>query len=341
MGGDPVLCDGQAGSDPDALVFHDIVEQPLEAHRAGGVADQTHVQPDRQHPGLSPSLTVEHVETVLDEGEPRIGRPDPAGILAVVVGEGVGHDEVPAPGDRYPVRQLVVVGIRVVEEAAFLYEEGSRVDAGTIPAVPAERPGPEGGLERCDGSLNVLTLGLARELGVLDPSPAVTAHVEPRLPDGVSRRPVAFEREGAREHSEGQLALLEQAQQTPEADPAPVLEHALGGEVAAPAGLPEAVRLGEPDLGGRLAIRHRRLRALLVVHDEVESEAGAIRPPGIGWVCAVTNEVPRVAFGHHVRSYAVARFRRRSASHSARRMRETTVSGWPVMASSFSTDHSP
>src|SRR5215469_1781075 len=125
---DPVPRDGQARSDPDALVLHDVVEQPLEADCAGGMADQTHVQPDRHHPRLSSSLSVEHVEAVLDEGEPRIGRPDPAGILAVVVGQGVGHDEVPAPGHRHPVRQLVVVGIRVVEEGGFLYDSDAYND---------------------------------------------------------------------------------------------------------------------------------------------------------------------------------------------------------------------
>src|SRR5262249_47257403 len=66
-------------------------------------------------------------------------------------------------------------------------------------------------------------------------------------------------------------------------------------------------RLGEPGLGGGLAIRHRRLRALLIVHDEVEGKAGAVRPPGVRWVRAVADEVSWGAFGHDVRPLTPSR----------------------------------
>ena len=96
---------------------------------------------------------------------------------------------------------------------------------------------------------------------------------------------VALQRERAAEDRHRQLALLEQPHQPPEADAAAVFEHALAGEVAALDALVEAVRLGEADLGEALAVLHGGLGALLVVHDEVDGEARAVRPFRVraGW----------------------------------------------------------
>src|SRR6478736_2828657 len=124
---------------------------------------------------------------------------------------------------------------------------------------------------------------------MLDPTPAMRAHVEPRGVDRLGSGLVALERQCAGEDGHRKLALLEQTQQPPEADATAVLEHALTCEVAAKRTLVETVRLGEPELSVTLSILYRGLRALLVVHDEIQGETGAVRPLRIGRVAAVTN----------------------------------------------------
>ena len=109
---------------------------------------------------------------------------------------------------------------------------------------------------------------------------------------------MALQCEGAAEYRHRQLALLEQPHQPPEADPAAVFEHALAGEVAALDALAKTVRLREADLGEALAVLHGGLRALLVVHDEIDSEACAARPLGVRRVGTVADQVPVVGRGH-------------------------------------------
>lgn len=78
------------------------------------------VQAERHHLGLRLSLAVEHVEAVLHEREVVVGGEQAAGAELRVVGrEAVRHDQVRAVVHAHPVRQLVVVGVRIVEEAAL------------------------------------------------------------------------------------------------------------------------------------------------------------------------------------------------------------------------------
>src|SRR5262249_34370189 len=99
-----------------------------------------------------------------------------------------------------PVRELVVVGVAVVEEAVFLHEKAPRVDAGRVTAVPADRTFPHGLLERGDGARDLRALGGFRELEMLDPSPTVTTDIETRIADRPRRRRIALERQGAAEY---------------------------------------------------------------------------------------------------------------------------------------------
>src|SRR5439155_22003625 len=115
-------------------------------------------------------------------------------------------------------------------------------------AVPAEGPLAHALLERRDGLPDVLALGRARQLVVLDPAPAVAAHVETGLADRRRGRRMPLERQRAAEDRQRQAALEEQAHQAPESDAAAVLEHSLGGEVTALHALAQRVGLGEPRL---------------------------------------------------------------------------------------------
>src|SRR6266705_3325576 len=75
-------------------------------------------------------------------------------VAAVVVDERVRDDEMALALDLGEVGEVVVVGVRVVDEAALLDHQLARVDARAVTAVPAERPLPARPLERLDRPLD-------------------------------------------------------------------------------------------------------------------------------------------------------------------------------------------
>src|SRR5690348_2499789 len=99
-----------------------------------------------------------------------------------------------------PVRELVIVGVAVVEESAFLDEQSPRVDARRVAAVPADWALPDGLRQRCNGARDFRALGFLGELEMLHPAPAVAADVEAGVPYRLRRRRVALEGECAAEH---------------------------------------------------------------------------------------------------------------------------------------------
>src|SRR5215207_9708079 len=158
MSRDPVACDVEAAGDPNVLVLHHVVEQTLEAGRAGRMAAEPHVEPDRHHLRLLGALAVEHVEGIADKGEPRVRGSDPAGVLAVVVDQRIGNDEVGLAADGLPERKLVAVVVGIIEKSPFLRDEPAGIDAGSVAAIPAQRPLADYCLERSDGFSDMLAL---------------------------------------------------------------------------------------------------------------------------------------------------------------------------------------
>src|SRR5262249_34583722 len=234
MRGDPVSGDVETPCEPHAVVLCHVIECALEPGGARRMTDEPEVQAERHHLGLRPTLAIEHVEAVLHEREVVVGREEAAAPELRVVGrQAVRDDEVRAVVHPHPVRQLVVVGVGVVQKAALLDQEAPRVHAGPGAAVPAEWPLADGLLHRLDGLPDVLALLRLGELPVLDPAPAVRADVEAGFADRRRDRRVALERQRAAEHGQRQPALLEDAQHAPEAHATAVLEHPLGGQVAA------------------------------------------------------------------------------------------------------------
>src|SRR5437016_4752033 len=83
----------------------------------------TEMQAERHHLRLRRPLAIQHVEAVGHEPEVIVRGEEPAAAkLRVVGGEAVRHDEVRPLVHAHPVRELVVVRIRVVEEATLLRE---------------------------------------------------------------------------------------------------------------------------------------------------------------------------------------------------------------------------
>ena len=285
--------DVDAAGHPHTVVLLDVIEEPPKSRDAPWMADEPHVEPHRHHLRCGGAFLVEDVEGVADEAEPLVGMDHAGGILPVIVGERVGHDQVRFALDGLPERQLLAIVVRVVGKTAFLDQQAARVDAGSIAAIPAGRTIADRLLERFDCFLDMLAfLGFA-ELEVPHPAPAVAADIEVRFPDRFRRQLVAFQREGTAEHGERHAAVLEGTHDAPEADAAAELEHALAGEIAALHADRRRRGLGEAGFGIALAVLHGWLRALLVVHDEIDRDPGAIGPFRIGRVRAVAHEVAR------------------------------------------------
>src|SRR6266700_6499815 len=157
--GDPVFGDVETPCEPHAVVLGHIVERALEPRGARWMTDEPQVQAERHHLRLRAALAVEHIEAVLDEREVVLGGEEAAAAeLRIVGGEAVRHDQMRAVVHPQPVRQLVVVCVRIVEKAALLDQKAPRVHAGPGAAVPAERPLADGLLHRFDRHPDVLAL---------------------------------------------------------------------------------------------------------------------------------------------------------------------------------------
>src|SRR5262249_61849356 len=139
----------------------------------------------------------------------------------------------------------------------------------------------------------------------LPPPPAVAARLVPGPldPPVDLRVPLDGQRGGV--HGDLDGVLVEEAREPPDAGPAAVLVHRLDREIA------ELVRHRVRDLGhalvARVAVRLRRLGALLVVDDGAECDARYVPP-------------------HH------ARTRRAVADEVARRSRDSTDTSAPSAA---------
>jgi hypothetical protein len=80
---------------------------------------------------------------------------------------------MPLAADLDEKWQVVIVGVAVVQKAAFLDHELARVHARPIAAIPTHRPRAGGALERFDGEANVLALLVFAEAKYLLPAIAV------------------------------------------------------------------------------------------------------------------------------------------------------------------------
>src|SRR3989449_2665412 len=243
------------------------------------------------------ALGVEHVEGVpqvreeIVAGVEALGRPE----LHVVVVERIRDDQMRRAVHLDPVRQVVVVGVSVVEEAAGFHHEPPRV--GAEPSrVPAERTLARHVGEAVDGQPDVLALdGLAHEL-VIDPAPAVAHHLVAGFDDRAGGLGMALEGHRHREHADVDPAFREELQEAPEADAASVLVDRLDLEVPNPTERLAADDFLQERLCLGVAVEDRPLAALLVVHDDLEREPRAVRPLRAGRGPPITDQITGI--GH-------------------------------------------
>ena len=308
-----------------------MVDEAREGREPRGAPGDPAVEADRQH--LRPveargvALRVERVERVaqvrveLVAAVEALRRREPH----VVRVERVGDDEVrhaPARAVHLgPVRQVVRVAVRVVDEAAVLDDQppSGRAVAARVP--PLWRPAGEPH-DRVDRALEVLAL--ERLVGVLvaHPAPAVARDLVPVAQERVDDGRMPQHRHPDAEDRERNAALAEQPQESPDAGPRAVLVERLHAHVAHPE------RLGADDLRQErlrrlVAVQHRVLAALLVVEDELDGDAGAAGPACVRRVLAVAGEVARVGGierrDRHRRDRAAGQRREDTARRNARK----------------------
>src|SRR5262245_1265159 len=148
---------------------------------------------------------------------PRIGkkilrsRKHAAAKLRVIDAKCIGYDQMRTVINGYPVRQLIIIGVGVVEKAPFLDEETPRVDTRTIAAVPAQWPRPDGLLQGRNGLMDVLTLLGGVELVMFLPAPAVTADIIAGLHNCLGCRRMTFQRQGTAKDRQRYITRLKQA----------------------------------------------------------------------------------------------------------------------------------
>ena len=216
----------------------------------------------------------------------------------VVAVERVGDDEVAfAPLQLQPVRDVVVVGIRVVKQATAFDREPARVRAHPA-AVEADRR-----LARllADGLLrlqNVLALDVLGDGGIVEPAPVVARDLE-TLPGAIAADlRIERERLAHTENGRRHVQLLEEPQDAPDAGASAVVVKALGVVVALALARLDAANLMDVALGGGIAVLDRPFRALLVVEDEAQRERAPVTPGRARARAAVTNEVAIVHGAH-------------------------------------------
>src|SRR5271156_4614957 len=131
-----------ASADPDLVVAQDVIDETGKRDGARRLAGETAMQSDGHHLRRLLALAVERVEIVAQRDEEILGlTPAQATREArVVVVERVRDDEMWPAVIVGPIGQLVVVGVAVIKEPAFLNDQAPCIGARRSD-VPADRPG--------------------------------------------------------------------------------------------------------------------------------------------------------------------------------------------------------
>ena len=187
------------------------------------------------------------------------------------------------------VRQVVVIGVRVIHKAAFGDDEFSGMNARPVTAVPAQRTLAARLLNRLDSPLHVLLLFFPAQSPVLTPAPAVRARLVATLGDPFAhfRIPFQGDRTGKKRHLN--FIFVKETHEPPDSGPASVFVDGLGREI--PIFLIKGiVDLGQPFVAlvaGRFCI----LGALFIIHHQIHGHLGIMRPDRLRRPSAIADKV--------------------------------------------------
>lgn len=100
----PMLGDVETAANPYVVQGGDVVQETRQAECACRVSNQAHVQADGHHLWLRRPFRTEHVYRVFEKPKEIFGRrKDASAEFRIVVGEGIGHDQVALTLYRDPI----------------------------------------------------------------------------------------------------------------------------------------------------------------------------------------------------------------------------------------------
>jgi len=212
-----------------------VFDKALERSQTRRTADQAAVQADRQHFRGFGAFGVEHVERILEVFEEIVALVEALhlGEAHVVSVQGVRDHQVRLAGRvvRFPVGQVVVVGVAVIEETAFFHHQLAGVGAGAT-GVPAQRTLAGDFGEDADRFEHVLAfLGFVHVL-VVDPAVAVAADLVAGIDHRADHIRVTLGGHGHGEDGQRNVEFLEQLQNPPDAGAAAILVKRFHAHVA-------------------------------------------------------------------------------------------------------------
>src|SRR5689334_813639 len=105
---------------------------------------------------------------------------------------------------------------------------------------------------------------------MLFPAVAVTTQIISGLRDRFGCRRIALQRQRTRKNSQWELALLEKAMNTPEANPAPVFKLRFGSKI--PAFNTLWTDFGKGSFADAVTVGKGRLRSLLKIHYKIDGK---------------------------------------------------------------------
>ncbi|MNC17434.1 hypothetical protein D3C75_653140 [compost metagenome] len=193
------------------------------------------MQADRQHLRSLGAFGVEHVERIFQVFEEVVALVETLDLgEAHVVGvQGVRDHQVRLAGRvvRFPVGQVVVVGVAVVEETTFFHHQATGVRARAA-GVPAQRASACDFGKDADRFEHVLAfLGFVHVL-VVDPAIAMAADLVAGIDHGADHVRVTLGGHGHGEDGQWNVEFLEQLQDPPHAGTAAILVEGFHAHVA-------------------------------------------------------------------------------------------------------------
>src|SRR6266568_658062 len=232
---DPEARDVDPAHEARVVACEHILDKALQRVRPVRLTGPARVDADCHQPRAVslPSLADEKVEAepeVLEEVARRAVRGGNE-VPVVVEHLRVGDDQERRPFHVCEVGQLVVAGVRVVQEAALFDEQLARIHARKRADVPTADPLARRTLDRLDRELHPGPLFLPVELPVVGPAMAVAKDLVLPRTQPLAQLRIAFQRDGARADADENGVLIEQAREPPHPDPAAELEVRLGAEV--------------------------------------------------------------------------------------------------------------
>src|SRR5438309_147984 len=147
-----------------------------------------------------------------------------------------------------PIGQLVVVGVAVIKEPAFLNDKAPCIGARRAD-IPADRPRSGQSPNGLDGEADMLSLGCFVDAVIVEPAPPVIDNVAALTRHRLGGLRVALERRADGIDRGYHLPLGEDAHETPEADTTPVFVGRLHIKIARAPTLTKVLR--RPDSPGR------------------------------------------------------------------------------------------